>query len=207
MYFLISYNRWDIRLKPMQKEPSWKYVLHFVICFPHFSFSAIWQACFHVRQKLVSLHNHSISQALFRFAKKCHGQVFKQLWNHSFIFNSYEIIHSLPALSCCWSKPWSHCKLVSYFAFKCWNFSNKRDQNIEQITGTERELLLNKHAPKASLLFEPKTVPFQSRINDDIREVHCWEFWWYGLIITYYATSLQESVDQVALWSGIELPN
>ena len=104
MYFFISYNHWDIRLKPMQKEPSWSYVLHFIICFPHFSFSAIWQACFHVRQKLVSLHNHSISQALFRFAKKCHGQVFKQLSNHSFIFNSYEIIHSLPALSCCWSK-------------------------------------------------------------------------------------------------------
>ena len=82
-------------LKAMQREPSWSYVSHFIIYFSHFSFSVILQAFFRVRRKLVSLHNHSISQALL--------QGFKQLWNNSFIFNSSAIIHSFVAFSCCWS--------------------------------------------------------------------------------------------------------
>ena len=72
-------------LKPTQKESSGSYVLHFIIYFSNFSLSVILQACFHVRRTLVSLHNHSTSQALF------HGQVFKQFWNRSFIFNSYVV--------------------------------------------------------------------------------------------------------------------
>ena len=74
-------------LKPKLKEPSESYVLHFIIYFPHFFHSAILQACIYVRQKLVLIDNHSIPQALL--------QVFKQLWNHSLIFNSYGIIDSL----------------------------------------------------------------------------------------------------------------
>ena len=61
-YFLISWNHGDIMLKPTQKEPSWSCVLHFI---NYFSFSPIFQACFHVRWKLVLLHNYSIWQALF----------------------------------------------------------------------------------------------------------------------------------------------
>ena len=60
-YILIAH----IMLKWTQKEPSWSYVIHFIICFPHFLFSAILQVYFHVRQKLVSLHNYPFSQALF----------------------------------------------------------------------------------------------------------------------------------------------
>ena len=89
-------------LKPTQEEQSWSYVLHFII-FSHFSFSAISQACFHVRWKLASLHNDYISQALIYIQKKCHGLVFKQLWTHSFIFNSHGIIHSIVELASCWS--------------------------------------------------------------------------------------------------------
>ena len=36
-------------LKPEQKEPFSGYALRFIIYFPHFSFSAISQTCFHVR--------------------------------------------------------------------------------------------------------------------------------------------------------------
>ena len=39
--------------------------------------------------------------------------------------------------------------------------------------GTESEVFLNKHAPSASLHFEAKTMPFQSRLNDDMQEVVC----------------------------------
>ena len=67
-------------LKPMQKGPSYSYVVNFIIYFSHFSFSAISQVCVDVRQNLVLLDNHSISETLL--------QVFKQLWNHSLIFNS-----------------------------------------------------------------------------------------------------------------------
>ena len=94
-YFLISKNHRDTMLKAMQKQPSWSYILHFIIYFPHFSFSAISQACIHVRRKLVLLDNHSISQTLL--------QVFKQLRNHSLILNSYGIIHSFVAFTCWWS--------------------------------------------------------------------------------------------------------
>ena len=34
--------------------------------------------------------------------------------------------------------------------------------------GTEREVLINKLAPSASLLFESETMSFQSRINNDV---------------------------------------
>ena len=43
-YLLISWNHGNIFLKPMQ---------NFIIYFSHFSFSAISQACFHIRWKLV----------------------------------------------------------------------------------------------------------------------------------------------------------
>ena len=79
-------------LKPMQKELSWSYVLHFIIYFSHFSFSAILQVCIDVRQKLALLDNHPISETLL--------QVFKQLWNHSLIFNSFGIIHSFVEFAC-----------------------------------------------------------------------------------------------------------
>ena len=39
--------------------------------------------------------------------------------------------------------------------------------------GTESEVFLNKHAPSASMLFEAETVPFQSRLNNDMQEVVC----------------------------------
>ena len=71
------------------------------------------------------------------------------------------------------TNPWTHCKLVPYFVFKCWTFFNKQDQNIALITGTESEVFFNKHAPSASLLFETETVPFHSRLNDNIWEVVC----------------------------------
>ena len=37
---------------------------------PFFFFSAHWQACFHGRQKLALLHNHSISQAFKKISEK-----------------------------------------------------------------------------------------------------------------------------------------
>ena len=80
-------------LKPMQKEPCWSYDLHFIICFSHYSLSAISQTCFHVRQKLYHYISFPFHKSYFNMQKKCHGRVFKQLWNHSFFFNSYEIIH------------------------------------------------------------------------------------------------------------------
>ena len=143
-------------LKPVQTEPSWNYVSQFIIYFSHFPFSAISQTCFHVRWKLVLLHNHSIWQAFL--------QVFKQLWNHSFICGVCMLLKHVTV-------PWCHCKLASYCVFKCWTLSNKQDQNIAKITGSESAVFLNKHAPSASLLFEVDTVPFQSRLNNDVWEV------------------------------------
>ena len=144
-------------LKPTQKEPSWSYVLHFIIYFSHFSFSAISQACIHVRRNLESLHNHSISQVLFEFAEKWNGRVFKQLWNHSFIFNSYT------TFVCWWNMLMYRDPNVNWFCilfFKWWTFSNKWDQNIAYIAGTESEVFSNKHAPSASLLFETRMCCF-----------------------------------------------
>ena len=66
-----------------------------------------------------------------------------------------------------------------------------------QITGTESEVFFNKQAPSASLVFEAKTVPFHSRLNHAVREVVCYEYLWYGLIITYYATFFQDSVNKL----------
>ena len=63
--------------------------------------------------------------------------------------------------------PLSHCKLLSYFVFRCGTFSNKRDRNIT----TGSEVFLNKHALSASLLFEDETVLFHSRLNHAMREV------------------------------------
>ena len=37
--------------------------------------------------------------------------------------------------------------------------------------GTESEAFLSKHAPSALLLFEAETMPFQSRLNNDIQEI------------------------------------
>ena len=37
----------------------------------------------------------------------------------------------------------------------------------------ESEVFLNKHAPSAFLFFEAKTVPFKSRLDNDVREVVC----------------------------------
>ena len=42
--------------------------------------------------------------------------------------------------------------------------------------GNESEVFLNKHAINASLLFQVKTVPYQSRRNDEMRAVVCCEF-------------------------------
>ena len=39
--------------------------------------------------------------------------------------------------------------------------------------GTKIEVFLNKHAPSASLLFEAKTLLFQSRLNDYVQEIVC----------------------------------
>ena len=122
-YLLISWNHGNIMLKAMQKEPSWSCVLHFIRYFSHFSFTAISQACFHVRWKFVSLHNYSISQALFNLQEKFNGNIFKQLWNNSFIYGVCMLLKHVIML-------WSQCKLVSYFVFKCGIFSNKRDWNI-----------------------------------------------------------------------------
>ena len=123
--------------------------------FPHFSFSAISQACFHVRRKLVSLHNHSILQSLL--------QVFKQLWNYSLIFNSSVIIYSLMVFASCWSMLLSPDLTVNWFLilFSSVELFLKSKTNITLIRGTEREVFLNKHAPSASLLFEAKNIPFQ----------------------------------------------
>ena len=38
---------------------------------------------------------------------------------------------------------------------------------------TESEVFLNKHAPSAFLFFEAETVPFQSRLDNDVQEVVC----------------------------------
>ena len=59
--------------------------------------------------------------------------------------------------------------------------------------GTESEVFLNKHAPSASLLFETEIVTFQSRLNDDVKEIVCSEFLWYGLISTYFVAFFQNS--------------
>ena len=139
-YLLISWNHGNIFLKPMQ---------NFIIYFSHFSFSAISQACFHIRWKLVYYIIIPYHKPYFNLEKKCHGQIFKQLRNNSFICGV------------------SHCKLVSYFVFKCGTFSNNQDWNM----ATESETFLNKHVPSASLLFEYETVPFHSRLNHAVQEV------------------------------------
>ena len=48
---------------------------------------------FSCKTKIVSLHIIPFHKSYFNMQKKCHGQVFKQLWNHSFFLNSYQIIH------------------------------------------------------------------------------------------------------------------
>ena len=47
----------------------------------------------------------------------------------------------------------------------------KARPNIAQNMTTESEVFLSKHAPSAFLFFEAKTVPFQSRLDNDVREV------------------------------------
>ena len=85
---------------------------------------------------------------------------FQQFCNNSFICGIHMLLKHV-------TKPWSHCKLVSYFVCNCWTFSNKQDQNTALIVGTESEVFLNKHALSASLLFEAETVLIQSRLNND----------------------------------------
>ena len=115
-------------LKTMQREPSWSYVFHFIIHCSHFSFCAISQACFHVRWKLPSLHNHFISQPLLQVFNVMESFIyFQQFCNHSFICGISMLLKHV-------TKPWTHCKLVAYFVFKCWTFSNKQDRNIVLIT-------------------------------------------------------------------------
>ena len=61
------------------------------------------------------------------------------------------------------------------------------------ITETESEVFLNKHALSAFCFLRLRLL-FKSRLNDDVGEVVCWEFLWYGLIIAYYATFFHDSV-------------
>ena len=39
--------------------------------------------------------------------------------------------------------------------------------------GTESEVVMNKHALSASLLFETKAVLFHARLSDDVQQVFC----------------------------------
>ena len=132
---------------------------------------------FHLKWKLVSLHNHSISQALL--------QVFKHLWNHSFIFNNSAIIHSW--FACCWSTLLSpdltgNRFLILFSSVELFLISMTKIY-IALTMGTESEVFLDKHAPSASLPFEAKTVLIQSWLNNDMWEVVCYEFLWYGLLL------------------------
>ena len=111
---------------------------------------------------------------------------FQQFCNHSFNCGICMLLKHV-------TMPWSRCKLVSYFVFKNWTFSNKQDLNIALITGTESEVFLNKHAPSAFLLFEANNVQFQSRLNNNMWFV-CLEMLWYSLVATYFAAFFQDSV-------------
>ena len=149
-------------LKPMQKEPSWSCVLHFIIYLSHFSSLPFRK---HVFIKDEHLYHYVIipfHKPYFNLQENVMGE----------FLNSYGIIHSFVAFVCCIllkyvTMPWSHFKLVFYFIFKWGTFSNKRDRN----TVTESEAFLNKHAPSAFLVFEDETVPFHSRLNHAVREV------------------------------------
>ena len=132
-YLLISWNNGNIMLIPTQKEPSWSFVLYFLIYFPRFSFSA---CCKHVFIWNENLYHYIIipfDKPYFNLQGKCHGR-----------------ISGVCILLKHFTMPWSHCNLSSYFVFKCGTSSNKRDRNIV----TESEVFLNKQALSTSLLFE-----------------------------------------------------
>ena len=88
-YFLFSWNHGDIMLKPTERTIL-KLCFLFYHLFFHFSFSAISQACFHVRRKLVLFHFISL---ILIYRKNIMGE----------FLNSYGIIHSFVAFACCWS--------------------------------------------------------------------------------------------------------
>ena len=87
-------------LKQTQNEPS-KFICLILFIFPIFSCLPSFKHDFLLAKNL----NHHIiipfHKPYFDLQKKSHGRVFQQLWNHSFIFHSYEVIHSFVEFVSC----------------------------------------------------------------------------------------------------------
>ena len=90
--------------------------------------------------------------------------------------------------------PWSHCKLASYFVFKCWTFSNKRDQIKHKLWELNvkyswtNTLSLHLAFWSQDHAYSVKTKQWQAR--SCLARI----FVNLCLIITYYATFFQDSV-------------
>ena len=121
----------------LRKNNPWTYVLHFIILCYEFSFSAISQACFHVRQKWLHFASFNL--------------ICRKIVMDKFL-NSYGLIHSSSSDGICGvctllkhvTMPWFHCKL-----FKFELFLISKTKYIAWIRGTDSEVFLNKHAPSA----------------------------------------------------------